>query len=206
LKKEFAKVYKAYPDVIHTPTSFNITVGDEFQFVLSKVEKAYAVTLFYRSLVALAEITPMISFRSSIGIGEIAVENKKESYSQDGKAFHRSREGINLFGNQKVRGRRRTKIVTGDRALDGTLDLLLMYQDLLEERWTRAQWEAVRWRLVLPTYEQIAGKLGIAYQNVQKRLKAANWDEFSKGMEFIEGVLTLHLQKGAAANLTSEGV
>jgi len=206
LKKEFAKVYKAYPDVIHTPTSFNITVGDEFQFVLSKVEKAYAVTLFYRSLVALAEITPMISFRSSIGIGEIAVENKKESYSQDGKAFHRSREGINLFRNQKVRGRRRTKIVTGDRALDGTLDLLLMYQDLLEERWTRAQWEAVRWRLMLPTYEQIAGKLGIAYQNVQKRLKAANWDEFSKGMEFIEGVLTLHLQKGAAANLTREGV
>jgi len=206
LKKEFAKVYKAYPDVIHTPTSFNITVGDEFQFVLSKVEKAYAVTLFYRSLVALAEITPMISFRSSIGIGEIAVENKKESYSQDGKAFHRSREGINLFRNQKVRGRRRTKIVTGDRALDGTLDLLLMYQDLLEERWTRAQWEAVRWRLMLPTYEQIAGKLGIAYQNVQKRLKAANWDEFSKGMEFIERVLTLHLQKGAAANFTREGV
>jgi hypothetical protein len=41
---------------------------------------------------------------------------------------------------------------------------------------------------------------------VQKRLKAANWDEFSKGIEFIEKVLTLHLQKGVKANLTPERV
>jgi hypothetical protein len=206
LKKEFTKVYKACPNAIHTPTSFNITVGDEFQFVLSKVEKAYELTIFYRALVALADITPTVSFRSSIGIGEIAVENKKDSYSQDGKAFHRSRDGINFFRNQKFRGRRRTKIVTGDRALDETLDVILMYQDLLEEKWTRAQWEAIRWRLMLPTYEEIAGKLGVAYQNVQKRLKAANWDEFNKGKEFIEKGLTLHLQKGVNTNLTPERV
>jgi len=206
LKKEFSKVHKAYQDAIHTPTTFNVTVGDEFQFVSSKVEKVYELTIFYRALVALADMTPMISFRSSIGIGEIAVENKRDSYSQDGKAFHRSREGINLFRSQKFRGRRRTKIVTGDAALDETLDLILMYQDLLEEQWTRAQWEAIRWRLILPTYEEIAGKLGVAYQNVQKRLKAANWDEFSKGIEFIEKVLTSHLQKGVSGNLTPKRV
>jgi hypothetical protein len=206
LKKEFREVVKTYPDAIHTPTSFNVTVGDEFQFVSSKVEKVYELTVFYRALVALADMTPMISFRSSIGIGEIAVENKRDSYSQDGKAFHRSREGINLFQNQKFRGRRRTKIITGDTALDETLDLILMYQDLLEEQWTRAQWEAVRWRLILPTYEEIAGKLGVAYQNVQKRLKAANWDEFSKGIQFIEKILMLHLRKGVNADLTPERV
>src|SRR4030066_1565063 len=202
LKKEFTKVSKTYQDAIHTPTTFNVTVGDEFQFVSSKVEKVYELTIFYRALVALADITPIISFRSSIGIGEIAVENKKDSYSQDGKASHRSRDGINFFRNQKFRGRRRTQIVTGDRALDETLDLILMYQDLLEEKWTRAQWEAIRWRLVLPTYEEIANKLGVAYQNVQKRLKAANWDEFSQGIEFVEKVLTTHLQKGAISNFT----
>ena len=134
LKKEFATVYKVYPNTIHTPTSFNITVGDEFQFVLSKVEKAYELTIFYRALVALAEITPMISFRSSIGIGEIAVENKTDSYSQDGKAFHRSRDGINFFRNQKFRKKRRTKIVTKNKIFDKTLDVILMYQNLLEER------------------------------------------------------------------------
>jgi hypothetical protein len=81
-----------------------------------------------------------------------------------------------------------------------------MYQDLLEEKWTRAQWEAIRWRLMLPTYEEIAKKLGVAYQNVQKRLKAAKWDEFSQGVEFVEKVLTLHLQKGATGHFTFERV
>src|SRR4030042_2745861 len=178
LKKEFTTVTKTYKNAVHTPTSYNVTVGDEFQFVLSKVEKAYELTIFYRALVALADITPMVSFRSSIGIGEIAVENKKDSYSQDGKAFHRSRLGINFFRDQKYKGKRRTKILTGERVLAETLDLILMYQDLLEEKWTRAQWEAIRWRLILPTYEKIAKKLGVAYQNVQKQLKEANWDEF----------------------------
>ncbi len=80
------------------------------------------------------------------------------------------------------------------------------YQDLLEEKWTRAQWEAIRWRLMLPTYEEIAKKLGVAYQNVQKRLKAANWDEFSQGVDFVEKLLTSHLQKGAIGSFTSERV
>jgi hypothetical protein len=206
LKKEFTTVTKTYKKAVHTPTSFNVTVGDEFQFVLSRVEKAYELTVFYRALVALANLTPMLSFRSSIGIGEIAVENKKDSYSQDGKAFHRSRAGINFFRDQKSKGKRRTKIVTGDTILDETLDAILMYQDLLEEKWTRAQWEAIRWRLMLPTYEEIANKLGVAYQNVQKRLKAANWDEFSQGIEFVGRVLRAHLQKGVVSDFTPEKV
>jgi hypothetical protein len=206
LKKEFTTVTKTYKNVVHTPTSYNVTVGDEFQFVLSKVEKTYELTVFYRALVALADLTPMLSFRSSIGVGEIAVENKKDSYSQDGKAFHRSRAGINVFRDQKFKGKRRTKIITGDTTLNETLDAILMYQDLLEEKWTRAQWEAIRWRLMLPTYEEIANKLGVAYQNVQKRLKAANWDEFSQGIEFVEKVLTTHLQKGVISHLTPEKV
>jgi hypothetical protein len=46
----------------------------------------------------------------------------------------------------------------------------------------------------LSTYEEISPKLGVAYQNVQKRLKAANWDEFSHGLAFIEKTLGIHLQ------------
>ena len=196
LQREFAKVSKAYGDSVHTPTSFNITVGDEFQFVLSRPAKSYEITVFYRALASLSGLIPMLDFRASIGIGEIAVESKKASYAQDGQAFHRSRMGINSLNEQKLKGKRRTTIVTGEPSLDGTLDSILMYQDLLEERWTRAQREALRWRIPLSTYEEIGRKLGVAYQNVQKRLKAANWDEFSHGLAFVERTLTLHLQKG----------
>jgi len=81
-KEEFATVSKTYKNAVHTPTSFNVTVGDEFQFVLAKVERAYEVTVFYRSLFAFADPASVSSFRSSIGIGGLAVENKKDSYSQ----------------------------------------------------------------------------------------------------------------------------
>jgi hypothetical protein len=206
IRSEFTTLSKIYKNTIHTPTSFNVIQGDEFQFVLAEALKAYEIMVFYRALLALSDLTPLLGFRSSIGIGEIAVESKKGSYSQDGQAFHRSRLGINFFRSNKVKGKRRTKIVTGDANFDHTLDTILMYQDLLEEKWTRAQWEAVRWRFVLSTYEEIASRLGIAYQNVQKRLKAANWDEFSRGLEFIEQSLKIHLQKGVTSIFTPERV
>ncbi|MEI9478187.1 MAG: SatD family protein [Deltaproteobacteria bacterium] len=193
LKRSFNTLSRVYKEAIHTPLSFNVIMGDEFQFVVDKPEKSYEIVVFYRALVALADVTPMVSLRSSIGVGEIAVENRRDSYSQDGKAFHQSRQGIEQFQDPRWRGRRRTKIITGDASLNGTLEIVLMYQDFLEERWTRAQWEAVRWRFKLPTYEEIARKIGIAYQNVQKRLKAAKWDEFSQGLEFIERSLKAHL-------------
>ena len=165
-------------------------MGDEFQFVVNRPEKSYEIVVFYRALLALEDLSPQVSFRSSVGIGEIAVENRRDSYSQDGKAFHRSRAGIEQFQKEKGRGRRRSKIITGDASLDETLDTVLMYQDLLEERWTRAQWEAVRWRFQLATYEDMAKEIGIAYQNVQKRLKAAKWDEFNRGLRFVEKSLS----------------
>jgi hypothetical protein len=197
LKREFTKVSRAYEGAIQTPTSFNVTVGDEFQFVLAKPAKAYEITVFYRVLASLTGLTPVLTFRAAIGIGEIAVESKKDSYAQDGRAFHRARTGMNSLKEQKWKGKRRTTLVTGQPFLDDTLDSILLYQDLLEQKWTQAQREAIRWRFALTTYEEIARRLGVAYQNVQKRLKAANWDEFNHGLEFVERALTAHLQKGA---------
>ena len=196
LKKAFNTAARVYPDVIHTPVSFRVTQGDEFQFVLARPEKSYEVVVFYRALVALSDVTPAVNFRASVGLGEIAVENRKDSYSQDGRAFHQSRLGMEQLQAHRLKGKRRSKIITGERALDEILDIVLMYQDLLEAGWTRAQWEAVRWRFELSTYEDIAKKIGIAYQNVQKRLKAAKWDEFGQGLEFVERSLKGHLSKG----------
>jgi len=202
LKREFKTLSRDYGEALHTPPSFQVTLGDEFQFVLSRPEKAFEVYVYYRALVALADVTPMLTFRCSIGIGEIAVENRRDSYSQDGEAFHRSRRGLDGLGDRRTKGRRRSRIVTGDQALDEVLDVVLMYQDLLEEGWTRAQWEAVRWRFTLPTYETIAARIGVAYQNVQKRLKAAKWDEFSRGLQFVERCIQRHLEKGEPGRFT----
>ncbi len=190
LRKSFKILGRVFQKAIHTPLSFNVVMGDEFQFVVNKPEKSYEIVIFYRALLALEDVSPPLVFRSSIGIGEIAVVNRKNSYSQDGQAFHQSRLGIEQFERQKGREKRRTKIITPDADLNETLDTVLMYQDLLEQGWTKAQWEAVRWRFQLPTYEDMAKQIGIAYQNVQKRLKAAKWDEFHRGLHFVEKRLT----------------
>jgi hypothetical protein len=64
-----------------------------------------------------------------------------------------------------------------------------MYQDWIEHKWTLEQIEAIRWRYDNLIYENIADQIGVAYQNVQKRLKAADWDLFKNGMQFIERIL-----------------
>jgi hypothetical protein len=47
--------------------------------------------------------------------------------------------------------------------------------DALERGWTGAQWEAIYRRDRNVTLQQIGDELGIAYQNVSKRLIAANY-------------------------------
>ncbi len=53
-----------------------------------------------------------------------------------------------------------------------------------------------------PIPEEISCNPGVAYQNFQKRLKAANGDEFSHGLTFIERTLTAHVHKSAQATFT----
>src|SRR5947207_8878355 len=42
--------------------------------------------------------------------------------------------------------------------------------DFIQQSWTVAQWEAIRWSLLGLTREAIARKLKVAHQNVTKRL------------------------------------
>lgn len=198
LRDTFNSLYDIHRDAIHTPASFSVIKGDEFQFVLSKPERAYEVVLFYRTLAALEELKPILVFRTSIGIGEIAVENKASSYSQDGQAFHLSRRGMNNFINKKDVEKRRTIIVTGDENLNENISIILMYQDLFESRWTKEQLEAVRWRMEKLSYKEIAEKVGVAWQSVQKRLNAAHWNQFDKGLKFIGKLIQTHLNGGAS--------
>jgi hypothetical protein len=185
LRRSFETLTRRYAEAVHTPTSFSVIKGDEFQFVLRAPEKAYEVVVFYRALCALADVRPALTFRAAIGVGGLAVSKGASSYALDGEAFHRSRGGMELFAEGRERRRRRTLVFTGDARREEVLDVLLGYQDLLESRWTRPQWEAVRWRMESATYEEIASRLRVSYQSVQKRLKAACWEEFHRGMVFL---------------------
>lgn len=189
LKEAFQTAAAVFPEAVHASISFSIIQGDEFQFVLKNPAKAYSFVVFMRSLLAVSSLDPKPSFRAAIGIGEIAIHGGGDSYAMDGAAFHLSREGMVNVKTVKSCRDRLTILATAQGRPDESVNIILMYQDMLERHWTREQHTAVRWRLENETYGKIGEKVGIAQQNVQKRLKAARWDEFSTGMTFIEKTL-----------------
>lgn len=189
LKKSFESAAANFPDTVHGDISFSTVQGDEFQFVLQKPERAYSFLVFMRSVFADSPLEPKPRYRAAIGIGEIAVPEGNVSYAMDGAAFHFSRDGINKMAQSRNCRDRLTILTTAHAALDESVNIVLMYQDMLERRWTREQHIAVRLRFENGTYEKIGEKIKIAPQNVQKRLKAAHWEEFSLGMHYIERTL-----------------
>jgi hypothetical protein len=93
-------------------------------------------------------------------------------------------------------GRRRsdlTRALTGDAETDVVLAALCHTMDALICGWTDAQWQAVHRRDRERTLEQIGEELGIAYQNVSKRLIAAQYALYREvlaaaGLVFVRSV------------------
>ena len=182
LHQAFALVSKQYAPAVHTPATFRITAGDEFQWVISSPATAFEIVLFLRSIVAAIKAKPLVTFRASIGVGAMTVAGGKSSYEKDGPAFVRSRLGLTFLAKRRTRW---TTLVTDDPSTDKAADAVLTLLDSFQQRWTRSQWEAVRWALAGLNRTEIAAKLHVAHQSASKRLIAAEWDAFIVGFRFV---------------------
>lgn len=60
---------------------------------------------------------------------------------------------------------------------DEAINSLLFLIDSFQTEWTDAQWEAIYYYEKEGTYQKAAEKFNIAFQNVEKRCKAAKWKE-----------------------------
>jgi hypothetical protein len=163
--------------------SFNITVGDEFQFILDNPVLAYDFLFIFRLHSSIQNITPPPLFRASIGIGDISID-ALNTYKMDGKAFHLSRDGINKLKEDKFLNRL-TIIRSEKQSTNEDFDLACSFLDFFEKNWTIKQRKAVYHYLVNKNLKNVANELDIAYQNVQKRLIAANWKTFEYGKKYI---------------------
>ena len=103
-------------------------------------------------------------------------------------------EGARLAGEAfralGKRGRHRTRVLTGDAPSDVLLAALCSTLDSLHVGWTSAQWQAVHRRDGGGTLQQIGEDLGIAYQNVSKRLIAAQYGLYREVLEAANLVFT----------------
>lgn len=186
LRDSFKEVANKYPKAIHTKLAFRITAGDEFQGVFVDIPKTFEILTYLRALAATSGVDPMLTFRASIGVGEIIVTGKRNSYEEDGPAFVRSRIGLEELAGRKQRW---TKTVTEKPEIDHTIDIVLLLLDRQQKSWTVPQWEAVKWTLRGLTRERIATELDVRHQNITKRLTAAGWQQFQMATEFLSRCL-----------------
>ena len=78
---------------------------------------------------------------------------------------------------------RLTSVLTSDAETNRVLHALCRTLDSLHGGWTRAQWQAVQRRDGGATLQEIGRELGIAYQNVSKRLIAARYSLYREVLE-----------------------
>jgi hypothetical protein len=186
VRRSFDDLTRKFPTAVRTQLAFRITAGDEFQCVFFDVTEIFDLLTYLRASTATGGVEPLIRFRASIGIGGITVSSKSNSYEEDGEAFVRARIGLDQFKKQR---QRLTKLVTGDAATDKEADIVLLFMDHLQQNWTVAQWEAIKWSLLDFKREEIAKKVDVAHQNVTKRLTAAGWSQFREGSQFLRDLL-----------------
>lgn len=106
---------------------------------------------------------------------------------------HLAREAFRGLGR---RGRVLTRALTRDANANIVLAALCRTVDALHTGWTRAQWQAIHRRDGGKTLQEIGNDLGIAYQNVSKRLIAA---QYSLYQEVLAAAALMFTQAGPPA-------
>ena len=188
IRKAFTEVEHRFPDAIHTRLAFRITAGDEFQCVISDAPRAVDILTYLRAVVAASGLRPTVRLRASVGIGEISTPKRQNPYEEDGPAFVHARNGLEEIAKSRS-PLRATKLITAVAEVDTAADAVLCLADFIQQSWTVAQWEAIRWSLLGLTREAIARKLKVAHQNVTKRLLAAGWPHFEVAAAFLRQLI-----------------
>lgn len=148
-------------------TPFTFSRGDEIQAVLYGALSSPALLrkLRYHCL--------PLQLRIGIGIGRITSGlGATSSWEMNGPAFHRARQALDEL---KQNRHWRTRLVSGDPGLDHIINTMFTLYDVNQSRWTLPQWEGVMLYEEAGTYQEAASRLGVAFQNVEKRCRAARW-------------------------------
>lgn len=126
-------------------TDFTITLGDEFQGMVTSVKKAfYFVDLITLQLQLMTkrETGEEIQLRWGIGIGKLATPVQDNGYSigMDGPAFWQAREAVESVRKHNDYGRLNEKMVTGTED-EQFYNSIIRIQNVIRNEWTTTQKE-----------------------------------------------------------------
>lgn len=174
--------------------------GDEIQAVLRPDAAVLTIVTHLRS--SLHVLTDgEVELRVGLGLGAIDRLSSKGPFESDGQAFHHARAATEAV--RRAGASRRTACVSGLDEMDALADVVLGLTDVISNRWTRAQWQAVRERVEGKELRRIAALESVSVQSVSKRLITASWSECSLAMRYLEGRMRSALGVESASDKTA---
>ncbi len=191
--KLYEKLKEFKEDFLITP--FTMSRGDEIQAIIKGWLR------YPKAIRKLRYLAYPLKLRVGIGIGyldeEINDDVLKDPWSLEGTSFYLARNAVDELKNIK---NTLTLFNSLNYEVNKWINSMLMLMDTIQNSWTKEQWDAIHKYEKYGTYKKAGNALGISYQNVEKRCRAANWKQFNnaeKTMEKFEEVFaSFHLLDG----------
>ncbi len=169
-------------------SKFCLLRGDEIQGVIFPPREAIVMVRYLRFYLRPVQI------RVGIGIGDITTEiDKNNPWNMDGSSFHRAREALEEI---KLSRHPATFINSLEEDFDYNLNVILALMDVISNRWTDGQWEAIHAYEQMGTYQKASQILKVRPQNVAKRCQSAHWKVFSEAEKHIQKLIDLKFPAG----------
>jgi len=169
-------------------SKFCLLRGDEIQGVVFPPREAIVMVRYLRFYLRPVQI------RVGIGIGDITTEiDKNNPWNMDGSSFHRAREALEEI---KLSRHPATFINSLEEDFDYNLNVILALMDVISNRWTDGQWEAIHAYEQMGTYQKASQVLKVRPQNVAKRCQSAHWKVFSEAEKHVQKLIDLKFPAG----------
>lgn len=148
-----------------TAVQFSITLGDEFQGLLTEPAASLEVVEFL-----LGRLYPQ-AVRFGVGIGGLSTPLQRTTPPMDGESFQRSRAALEAAREEEVPVRYRT----GDRFLDLAVNGILDLVAAIRERWQPLHHRRFWLYRELGELKQVAEREGVAAASVGQSLQTAGY-------------------------------
>jgi hypothetical protein len=178
---------------------FTITLGDEFEGVLSHAAAGPAIPdLVWEMETSL----PEVEVRLGVGCGEIATEISADPRAMDGPVFHRTREALEYAAANDLLGGVFRGFGAEEDAIVSGLARLLFRQ--------RSQWTLKQLRLATLLREgarqvDAAEMLKISKAAVSDATRAAGWETYAEGEWALRKALELTCMRAVPGSSGIEG-
>ena len=177
LKNVLMRINEKYRECIFV--NFSLTAGDEFQGLVSKIGKSYAIIKDIEK-----GIYP-IKARFGVGVGKIATSFSDNIGEMDGECFIRSREALE-------NAKKLDQFVIyniGIHEMDISLNTILMLIDAIKKSWKNMHFKRAWLYEELKTYEKVAEKENISKQRVSKMFRNIKYDKVKRAEENLNFLL-----------------